>query len=168
MSYPLEFSIIQSKNIDDYKPILDGLKDVFDTEHFEATFYWCKMTIEKYYEYWEVYLIKWEDKTIGICGLYSLNKNSTEELWLTWFGLIPEYRNKGIGTLALEYMKIKAISLRCKRLMSYVEEEGKALPFYYRNGFKRISSVKEYLFLHPELPTNEFGEDNDHIIEFML
>ena len=106
---------------------------------------WCDVIEDLWaLHFWEFRLIKSENKAIGCCGLYSLNE-STETLWLGWFGLIPEYRNKGLGVDVLKYLEQEAKKVDCKELMSYVDKEGAPLNFYKREGFEIIGTVAEFL-----------------------
>lgn len=167
---PAALSVEQSRNIHDYKIILQSLIDDFGYTYYHAILIWCKIIDddEDDNKYWQVYLIKWNGEVVGICGLYSQYKNTTDELWLGWFGIIPTKRNDRIGQHALNWMKQNAKSIGCKKLMSYVDEDGKPLPFYYRNSFKRVGTVKEYLSTHHELSIKSFENGNDHIIECLL
>jgi len=157
-------TIIQSRDIHDYKPILEELVEDFGYVYYYAILTWCGILGNDDHNYWQVYLIKQKNKVIGICGLYS-QSSSTKELWLGWFGIIPSHRNKNIGQLALEWMMDNAKSIGCKKLMSYVDEDGKPLPFYYRNGFKNIGTVKKYLKSHPKLSEDDFEDMKDYVIE---
>lgn len=161
-----EFSFEQSRDISDYKSILEGLVEDFGYAYYPAILKWCKIIDDpEKTQYWEIYLIKCNKEVIGICGLYSLYDDFIDELWLGWFGVLPEHRNKKIGEKTLNFLKENAKSIGCKKIMSYVDAHGKPLPFYYRNGFKRVSSVKEYLEQHPQLSIKAFGNENDHVIE---
>lgn len=167
---PAALSVVQSRYINDYKPILQGLIDDFGFTYYHAILIWCGIIDDDDIpnKYWQVYLIKWDDETIGICGLYSQYETSTDELWLGWFGIIPQKRNLKIGEHCLNWMKQNAKLIGCKKLMSYVDEDGKPLPFYYRNDFKRVGTVNEYLSTHQELSIKSFENGNDHIIECLL
>ena len=46
------------------------------------------------------YLIYYKRKPMGIIGLLKYQKYP-QDIWLNWFGVMPKYRNKGIGTAAL-------------------------------------------------------------------
>ncbi len=164
-------NIFQSKNINDYKNILEGLIEDFGFIYYHAILSWCGIienSLWKSNKYWQVYLIKYNDDIVGICGLYSLYENRTDELWLGWFGIIPSERNLGIGEYALNWMKDNAKLLGCKKIKSYVDKDGKPLNFYYRNGFKKICLVKEYLQLNKDLSLDEFENYDDIIIEYEL
>jgi|WetSurMetagenome_2_1015567.scaffolds.fasta_scaffold70965_4 RimJ/RimL family protein N-acetyltransferase len=159
-------SIITSRNINNYEPILVGLKEDFELEFYEDILIWCGVIPNTDpSKFWQVHLIKSDDEVVGICGLYSLYPYNQEELWLGWFGVVPSKRNQGIGQYALDWMKRYADLVGCKRLMSYVGEDGQPLQFYYRNGFKVIGTVRDYLFNHPELTIDDFGYEDYLIIE---
>ncbi len=166
----MSFSTFQSRNIYDYKFILEDLVGDFGITYYPAILRWCKVIDDTNNpdKYWQVYLIKWNNETAGICGLYSLYENKTDELWLGWFGIIPSKRNQKIGQHALNWMKNQALSIGCKKLKSYVDNNGKPLPFYFRNGFKTIGTVKEYLAIHHDLSIDFFEDENDYVIEYLL
>ncbi len=170
MSLPISFSVFQSRNIHDYKPILEGLVEDFGYIYYRTILKWCKILDNEKgdLKHWEVYLIKWNEETVGICGFYSLYDNRTDELWLGWFGIIPSKRNQKIGQYALEWMKESAKSIGCRKLKSYVDANGKPLPFYFRNGFVKVSTVKEYLSVYEELSIKSFETENDFVIECSL
>lgn len=162
--------IIQSTNVKDYQPIFEGLIDDFGYVYYYAILSWCKIidTDEVDPRYWQVYLIKHRKKIVGICGLYSLRENSIDELWLGWFGILPDYRSHGIGGKALEWMIKSSKKMGTKKLLSYVDEDGKPLEFYYRHGFKLIGNVKGYVKSNPEFSIDEFESPKDHVIELIL
>lgn len=166
-----EVLIYQSKKLEAYKPILEGLVDDFGYTFYHAILVWCGIIEDKIHDerFWEVYLISGlDDETIGMCGLYSLRRDSLDELWLGWFGILPEHRNRGIGEDVLGWMKRKAKRVGAKKLMSYVDSKGKPLNFYYRNGFKNIGTVKDYLIKNPDLHIEEFEDGLDHVIEYEI
>jgi GNAT superfamily N-acetyltransferase len=152
---------IQSKNIKDYEKINSNLLPDFG-EHFEQSIsYYCNNDYELN-KYWEIYLVKHNEEIIGICGLYSLTEIN-EELWLGWFGLLPELRNKNIGGLIINHLKLLCKNLGAKKLMSYVDSNGKALNFYYRNDFKLIGTVGEYIKKN-NLNKYNFEDEKDFVI----
>ena len=167
---PAPFSVFQSKNVHDYKPIFEGLVNDFGYIYYKTILKWCGILDDDKGEnkYWQVYLIRWEDKTVGICGLYSLYEFRTDELWLGWFGVIPEMRNLNIGKYALDWMKENAKSIGCKKIKSYIDKSQKPLPFYEKNGFHLVSTVGEYLERHTELTLDSFEIEEDFVIEFKM
>ncbi len=153
----------ESKEIHDYQPILEGLINDFGYSYYASILAYCGI-IDKEVEhcYWRKWLIRSGGKTVGMCGLYSM-ENDENELWIGWFGILPGFRGNGIGQDVLEQMIMHAKTIGCKRILSYVITE-KALNFYYKSGFKRICSVKEYIRKHPDYKDN-FDRKTDHIIQ---
>ena len=165
----MKVKLIQSRDIKDYSSILEGLTNVFEYDYWHAILCWCKIieTTQKDNKFWEVWIIKHKNKTIGICGLYSLYEHSTEELWLGWFGILEEYRDKGLGKLALDDMIKKAKNLKCKTLCTYVDKDKKPVPFYERNGFKVICRVNKYVKKH-KLSMYDFSGKKDFVLKNKL
>lgn len=158
----------QTREITEYKSIINGLLPDFDYIFLHTLLQWCKIAddpFERTGQFWEVYLIRYRFSKIGICGLYSLNPGSTDELWLGWFGLVPNWRNKGHGKSVLDFLEEKAREQECKRLYSYVDKEAKPLNFYLRNGFKVFGTVKEYLDkLDQKVDGSNFENPDDLVI----
>lgn len=46
------------------------------------------------------FLIYYKHKPVGVVGLYEYD-NYKEDIWLNWFGVLPKYREQGVGTNAL-------------------------------------------------------------------
>lgn len=159
----MKLSFYHSWDINEYEPILKSLEGDFGMEHYEAIQYWCDNEDHNhFYKYWDMRLVKANEKLIGICGLYYMTQ-STKEAWIGWFGILPVYRGLGLGARILAWMELEASIEGAYRIMAYVGEDG-PLDFYLKYGFKRLSSVKEYLEANPFADPNEFGEPNDHVI----
>jgi len=162
-------SFSNSRRLSDFKPLLDSLVPDMGYMYIHSILVWCEVIEEDSDDiFWEVWLIKYKGKVVGMCGLYAQKENYTKELWLGWFGVIPEMRSMGIGEEALRFMENKAKTVGCKKIMSYVDRKGKPLNFYYRNGFRRVSYVKQYLKNHPKMDRDCFENLDDHIIEKTL
>ena len=86
------------------------------------------------------YLVKYRSKAIGIIGLYEL-KNYKNTIWLNWFGILPEYRNRGFGTHAL--FKIIEIAREYNRkefrLVTY-----KNWNYQAQNIYQKTMQLSEY------------------------
>ena len=159
--------IFQSTNIKNYKPILEGLLEDFGYTYWNAILTWCDIIDDDprcKNKYWQVWLVEYERNVIGICGLFSHKDDNNEELWLGWFGIVPALRNKHLGEEILGWMETEAKRLGSKRILSYVDEDGKPLSFYYRNGYKLLGSVKEYLANNRAASKEDFESLNDHVI----
>ena len=69
----------ESREIKDYSILLDGLYTDFGDHFCHSILCWCKL-MEKQQQtqdpsFWEVWIVKQNNKTIAICGLYSLDNN---------------------------------------------------------------------------------------------
>jgi len=140
-------TFIQSRDIKDFRPLIDTLIPDFGTAFLYTILQWCGLATDTEIEtkFWEVWLIKEDNNVIGICGLYSLNPDNTDELWLGWLGLIPNKRNSGLGKKIMSHLYKESYFVGCKSIYSYVDEEGKPLTFYKREGFEVLGTVREFL-----------------------
>ena len=161
---------VQSRKIKDYKLILEGLVDEFGLDYYTEILQWCGIIGHEAYwpanQYHEVWLIKKSfqyTRPMGICGLYSLD--SEEECWLSWFGIIPQYRNMGYGSETLKWLEYQAKKRGFKKMLSYVDKRGKPLKFYQRNGFERTGTVGELLQSNKQLKVLWFNRLSDHVIQ---
>ena len=76
------------------------------------------------------------EKCIGISGLYYYDIDP-RSAWLGWFGIIPEYRNKGYGKVALNLFlnECKERNYMFARLYTDEIDNADAVKFYLHNGF---------------------------------
>ncbi len=137
---------VQSRNIYDYSSIMPSLAEDFGNAFYHTCLTWCQIIPDTSHNLlWQIWLIKKNNKFIGICGLYTLSgAKNTSELWLGWLGIIPELRNKGLGVYVMQHLYKYAKSVKCKKLFSYVDSVGKPLSFYEREGFEVIGRVNMY------------------------
>lgn len=158
----------KSKSIHEYKPVLEKLVDDFGYSYYHAILAWCGIIDNSTPDnFWEVWLVQFNGQVIGICGLYATEPHHTKELWLGWFGIVPEHRNKGIGAAVLDFLKKKCKYFHCTTLYSYVDKNGKPLPFYHRNGFSTQGTVADYIADKPHLLKNfedHFSDKADFVI----
>jgi len=163
-----KMEFIQSKSIQDYSVVLDGLYPDFGSHFCHTILKWCEVMAgtKESFQFWEVWLIRQDNNTIGICGLYSLD-DKIDTLWLGWFGIIPEFRNGGLGVECINFLKDTARSVGASKIMSYVGSDGKPLSFYYRNGFIEVCRVEQYV-KENNLDMEDFESGNDYIIECIL
>ncbi len=158
-------SLVQTRRLKAYRPILEGFILDFGYTYYHAILSWCGVLDkgDKSEHFWEVFIIKYKRKTIGICGLYSLHPGSTDQLWLGWFGVLDEYRNKNLGTLVLNQLEEKAIKENCTELCVYIDKNKKPLNFYHKNGFIDASTVGEYT-KENGLPIEYFEDKEDLVL----
>ncbi len=97
---------LQSRAINEWGPIIKPLLPDFGPAFCQTIMEWCNIIPDNSDNYWEWFMIYDAYTPIGCCGVYSLtNERFPKELWLSWFGIIPEYRNKGIGKEALKFLE---------------------------------------------------------------
>lgn len=75
---------------------------------------------------------------IGVVGLYSYNEYP-EDAWLSWFGVLPEKRNKGYASKMFDYFEYTARQKNYKAIRVYTSEE---YP-YAMNLYSSKDMVKE-------------------------
>jgi ribosomal protein S18 acetylase RimI-like enzyme len=167
----VNINIIQTKDVKEYAPLFYGLHSDFGYSLWDAILCWCGVTPKSqgptFTYYWNVWVIKDSDETVGICGLYSINETN-EELWLGWLGMLESCRSRGIGEVTMRHLEAMAKEVGCQRIYSYVEKNNeKGMKFYYRNGFTRLSDAAEYWRAN-NIPQHiidiDFSEADDHII----
>lgn len=169
----MQVKLQESKNIKHFGPLFEseGLIEDFDYGLWDSILTWCNIkenTISKE-RYWKVFLIRYEGKVVGLCGFYSIPEvRNREEVWLSTFFILPEYRNKGIGKAVILALSKEAKLFGFKYIYSYVSKNNrKALRFYKRQGFERICDVAQYRRRY-KLRKYEFEDMQDHIIKKFL
>ena len=161
---PKKITLHKTKNIYDFGPILMPLVPDFTMTFVQTVLEWCKVVpVEDDGKFWKVWLVKKNKKAVGICGLYSLNKK-TDELWLGWFGIVPEFRNKGVGVDVMAHLYKQAKKVGCKKMFSYVDKQGAPLSFYGREGFEVIGTVKDYIRSNFNVSKDSFEDIDDFVI----
>ena len=82
------------------------------------------------------YLIHEGEACVGIIGLYTYPEDP-DSAWLGWFGIIPRYRRKGLGSKALGMFEKMAVSggFRFARLYTDAKNNDGAIAFYQANGY---------------------------------
>lgn len=83
----------------------------------------------KLYDYLKYFLIQYEEKYIGMCGLYSY-KEYPSDAWFGWFAILPDYRKKGIEEIQITRMQKLAKDLGFKSVHIYSDSN----IFHYINS----------------------------------
>ncbi len=160
--------LIQSKDINNYSLLMNELLPDFGDAFLHTILLWCGLLNNVETEFWEIWIVKSEEKTIGICGLYCLVPDK-KEFWLGWLGIMPSMRNQNIGKIIMEHLYKVATENNVNTILSYVDKNGAPLNFYKREGFKVIGTVEEYLKENSlEVYRGSFGDINDFIIRKIL
>lgn len=127
----------------------------------ESAYEHYKHTIDVKIEYDKYFLVYMDRKIVGITGYYSNEDiNETNSLWLGWFGVLKEYRGRGIGrTILLDTIEmIKKLSkkypIKYFRLYTSEKDNISAKPLY-----DSVMELKEY-YNNP----NDINYDNTCVI----
>ena len=94
-----------------------------------------------YFEYW---VLIHEGKVIGTTGLYR-ESATRRDLWLGWFGVVPEHRGKGWGSKLLEFTVAKAQDMKANNLYLWTTNAPDmtvSALLYKKRGFKKVSTEK--------------------------
>lgn len=94
-----------------------------------------KITTNRYY------LLYIGDNCVGISGIYAYDVDP-HSAWLGWFGILPQYRRNGYGSMALRLYENEARELGYTYARLYTDRDGNdvAIAFYENNGY----SAEEY------------------------
>jgi len=96
------------------------------------------------------FLVYHEETPVGIIGLYE-KPEYPDDVWITWFGVVPQYRNHGIGTqMLLKIIEVaKSYNKKNLRLNTYETWNYKAQNIYNRTMqlSEDYSNNKEEKFL---------------------
>ena len=105
-----------------------GLIEALATEFLELT--------REYYRKWcwyEEFLVLERGKPIGVTGVYKIH-GKRAEFWLSWFGVKPPERRKGLGMLILQKTIGLAKSYGCTKFRIYSGPADKAAHALYRKA----------------------------------
>lgn len=107
--------------------------------------YKAKVTGERN-DFYVSYIAYFEEKPIGVIGLYEL-PGYPDTVWLSWFGLIEEYRKMGFGKQMWDFIVeiAKKNQRKFLRLYTFEIDNAEAQKFYKRN-----MDLEEYYFNEKE------------------
>lgn len=89
---------------------------------------------------------------IGVVGLYSYNEYPSDA-WLSWYGVIDKYRNKGFGSRIFDFFEELALRKGYSSIRVYTSKEfDTAIGLYEKKGM-----IKEYY--NNELESDEINKE---------
>lgn len=146
---------ITSENFD---KAIDAAWQIFPYEVHNGVF-WPRCayleSIEENNPDFSYYLAYHNYELVGITGHYP-DKGT---MWLGWFGILPNYRGKGLGELLLNSICEKIVDLGYTNLHLYSgnrEEEENAHNLYFKKGFEQYKTGyvdgEPVLYFRRELP----------------
>lgn len=79
------------------------------------------------------------DIAVGVVGLYSYNEYP-KDAWLSWFGVLEQYRNKGYGSALFDFFEKISKEKGYETIRVYTDDEfDSAINLYTKKGM-----IKEY------------------------
>lgn len=127
----------------------DTQKQAFLTQQFEAQHH----HYQAHYQGARFDLILLDDQPVG--RLYVARWR--EEIRIMDIALLPDYRNRGIGSGLLRDL-LEEAAVTGKRLTIHVERYNPALRLYRRVGFEPVGETGVYLLLAVESPPDQAAE----------
>lgn len=98
------------------------------------------------------YIVYNEEIPIGVVGLYSYNEYPSDA-WLSWYGVIDKYRNKGFGSKIFDFFEELAFKKGYSAIRVYTSSEFDiAISVYEKKGM-----IKEYY--SNELESDEINNE---------
>lgn len=140
MNTNLEYKVVDYFNaleaIDIQRNIFeeDGLLNILDSLDYNLFISLTNLPYpDDHVKYYLAYL---NNKPIAITGLYYY-PDYPDDMWLAWFGVLPEYQGRGYGKEVLKWSMNKALSEGKKNLRLYTDETNMstAVNLYKSFGF---------------------------------
>lgn len=129
---------------DNYKEAIKIQKEIFPSENgtlnilasLDRETFIKNTKVEYIDDHIKYYLAKDNDNYIGITGLYYYNFDK-DSAWIGWYGVLNEYRNKGLGKELLKETATLARNKGFKYLRLYTDyiENYNAVKLYESMGF---------------------------------
>jgi len=125
---PADIEIIFSQ----LKQLIDAYEDL-QSIHYKKVLDWCRGQIEKHIDRYTCILADGEK-----AGWYCFSPSDDGRMELDNFYVLPEYRNRGIGTAALN----RCFAMTEKPIFMYVFTKNvRAMALYERTGFRVTEQV---------------------------
>ena len=122
----LEYELINNKNIN----LATSIQHTIFPNACAYVHY--KYSIDTNYETNRYYIIRVNRIPVGVIGLYTEEEIDDESIWLGWFGILPEFRSRGIGRKSILDMIERAKKSGRKYFRLYTDdmEDCIARPLY--------------------------------------
>ena len=138
----LEYELITEENIN----LATSIQHTIYEE--ECAYIHYKFAIDTHYKENIFYIIRWNELPVGVIGLYMHDELDKNSIWLGWFGVLPEFRSKGIGRKSLLDMIEKSKEYGKKFFRLYTNDNGdsKARPLYrsVMHMFEKYENSDDY------------------------
>lgn len=121
----------------------------FIYEHQENKVIMKLMKLVGFAGFLDFWCIKNEDEVIGLIGLYKLEKDFNEAVWMAWFCVEESMRGKGLGKALIEYAIVQAKKYHVPFFRLYTSDEkvSKSAQYLYEScGFFSKKTVNKVFY----------------------
>lgn len=138
----LEYELINKDNID----LATSIQHTIFPD--ECAYIHYKYAIDTNYKSNKYYIIRWNELPVGVIGLYVNNEIDSESIWLGWFGILPEFRSKGLGRRSILDMIEQSKKYNKKYFRLYTNDDGDstARPLYrsVMQVYEHYNNINDY------------------------
>lgn len=142
MALPLRFT--ESRNIEDYRPLIAELTDELGARFGGSMENWCGIGSRPYpLPIWQVYLVRDESgEAIGVCSYYRQVDDPAGRYWIGWIGVRKASRRQGSASTMFAHVLKQLIALGADDVWVYTGSEG-AEHFYRAMGMHDVGQFHE-------------------------
>ena len=153
--------LVSTRQIELFIPILKEID--FGDRFMLSMLHWCGIGRRSTpLEFWQVFLIRSHQETVGVSGLYRHPGSPKGLCWLGWFAIRPKFRRHGFGSAAIHGIVDYARTMSCKELWVYIDSSDEvAKSFYASLGFEVLGSACNYA-------PGQTMEDSDIVLKLRL
>ena len=136
--------LFSTKEIELFLPLMREID--FGDEFLLSMLHWCGIgRRSKPLEYWQVFLVRSQNETVGVSGLYRQPGMPPDLCWLGWFAIRPKLRRRGLGSAAIDSLASHARTINCREIWVYTgADDHIARDFYISLGFEVIGPAHEW------------------------
>lgn len=136
--------LVETKEIQMFLPVMREID--FGDRFLLSMLHWCGIGRRSTpLDYWKVFLLRAQDKIVGVSGLYRQPGMTQTVCWVGWFGIRPHFRRQGFGKSAMYGLIDFARSIGCQELWVYTgSSDDIAVGFYTDLGFEVLGAAAQW------------------------
>ena len=110
--------LVNTKQIELFIPILKEID--FGDRFLLSMLHWCGIGQRSApLEFWEVFLLYSPEDIVGVSGLYRQPGMPSNQCWLGWFAIRPDFRRRGYASAAIRLLADSAQQRGFSELLVY-------------------------------------------------
>jgi ribosomal protein S18 acetylase RimI-like enzyme len=136
--------LVNTKEIELFLPLMREID--FGDKFLLSMLHWCGIGHRSNpLEYWQVFLVRSQNETVGVSGLYRQPGMPPDLCWLGWFAIRPKFRRRGLGSAAIDSLATHARMIDCKEIWVYTgADDHIARDFYISVCFEVIGPAHDW------------------------